>query len=317
MQDRIKINDTDLELSLLGLGCVRAGLSWDGLDANNLLEHFIDLNGNFIDTARVYSDWIPGETSRSERVIGDWITYRGHRQDIILATKGGHPSFDSMNVSRLSKAEMRSDIEHSLQKLQTDYIDIYFYHRDDTNKTVEELIDTMETFRKEGKLRYYACSNWTTSRMKEADAYCARMGYRGFVANQALYNIGVKNMTSLSDPTMVVCDQEMLEYHMQSNNLLMPYSSLCNGFFHKLINQVSVENNSHGYHSINNINIANELDALCKKNNYSIAQAMLGFFHVQEIDIVPLFSTSNISHMDEVTKYMISNYNKEDYSFCF
>ena len=92
----------------------------------------------------------------------------------------------------------------------------------------------MEEFRRNGKIRYYGCSNWTTARMKEADAYCKSKGYRGFVANQDMYNIGVKYMNPFSDPTMVVCDEEMLQYHRESDNLLMPYMGVCSGFFHKL-----------------------------------------------------------------------------------
>ena len=67
-------------------------------------------------------------------------------------------------------------------------MDVYFYHRDDESRTVEELIETMEDFRRAGKVCYYACSNWSAARMKEADAYCAKMGYRGFVADQAMFN---------------------------------------------------------------------------------------------------------------------------------
>ncbi len=311
----ICIKDTDLQLSTLGLGSTGAGLKWDGKNAYDLLEHFFDIGGNFFDTAHIYSDWVPGEFARSERVIGDWLHYRGRRHDVIIATKGGHPYLDSMHISRLSKEEMRTDIEDSLKKLQTDYIDIYFYHRDDTCRPVEELIETMEAFRREGKLRYYACSNWTTSRMKEADAYCANKGYRGFVANQALYNIGVKHMGSMTDPTMVACDMEMLDYHSTSTNLLIPYAALCGGFFHRLKQGEIPANDAHGYNTPKNMVIAKELDVLCQKNGYDLAQAMLGFFKVHDFDILPLFGTSSIANMNQVTKYMTTKYKKEDYKF--
>ena len=122
----------------------------------------------------------------------------------------------------------------SLKQLGVDCVDIYFYHRDDPNQTVDELIEVMESFRRAGKIRYYACSNWTTARMQAADQYCRAHGYRGFVANQDLYNMGVAHMLPYPDPTMVVCDGEMLEYHKHTDNLLMPYMGVCSGFFHKL-----------------------------------------------------------------------------------
>ena len=78
-----------------------------------------------------------------------------------------------MHKSRVSESCLKYDLEESLRVLGTDYIDIYFYHRDNEDVPVSELIDIMEDFRKQGKIRYYACSNWTTARMKEADAYAA------------------------------------------------------------------------------------------------------------------------------------------------
>ena len=92
---------------------------------------------------------------------------------------------------------MRQDLELSLAALGTDYIDVYFYHRDNEAIPAGELIEIMEEFRKEGKIRYYACSNWSTARMKEADAYAASKGYRGFVANEALFNIASASMRPL------------------------------------------------------------------------------------------------------------------------
>lgn len=86
----------------------------------------------------------------------------------------------------MTPEDMRHDLELSLKALRTDTIDIYFYHRDNLRQNVEDEIETMETFRREGKIRYYGCSNWTTERIKEADAYCKKMNYRGFVADQAL-----------------------------------------------------------------------------------------------------------------------------------
>ena len=72
--------------------------------------------------------------------------------------------------SRVSREEMRRDVDLSLKTLRTDYIDIYFYHRDNESIPTEELIETMEEFVKAGKIRYYACSNWTTQRMEAADS---------------------------------------------------------------------------------------------------------------------------------------------------
>ena len=312
---KIKIANTDLELSPIGLGTVGAGLSWDHEDAFRIFENYLASGGNLIDTAHVYSDWVEGEVARAERVVGEWIRNRKRTEDVILMTKGGHPRMNTMEISRLSKEEMESDLNASLKKLGVDCVDIYFYHRDDVKRPVEELIETMESFRKAGKIRYYGCSNWTTARMKEADVYCKSKGYRGFVANQDMFNMGVKYMNPFSDPTMVVCDQEMLEYHRHSDNLLMPYMGICSGFFHILKAKGIEAVKDSCYNTEGNIKIADAVYKLCEEKGYSITQALLGFFAVQGFDILPLVSADDQEQLAEIAATLSIEFSKSDYEF--
>ncbi|MEW4412189.1 aldo/keto reductase [Clostridium sp. AN503] len=312
---KIKIKNTDLELSAIGFGTVNAGLSWDHEEAFRMFENYLEAGGNLIDTAHVYSDWIPGETARAERVVGEWIRDRKRTDDFILMTKGGHPRSETMHISRLSRQEMEADLNDSLEKLGVDCVDIYFYHRDDVNRSVEELVETMEEFRRNGKIRYYGCSNWTTARMKEADAYCKSKGYRGFVANQDMYNIGVKYMNPFSDPTMVVCDEEMLQYHRESDNLLMPYMGVCSGFFHKLRAKGSEAVQDSCYHTAPNLEIAGHIYRLCEQKGYTITQALMGFFAVQDFDVLPLASADDQGQFEELSKAMATEFDAADYGF--
>ncbi|HIT89085.1 MAG TPA: aldo/keto reductase [Candidatus Merdenecus merdavium] len=311
----VRIKNTDFKLSPIGLGTVKAGLSWDHEESFDLLEGYLKAGGNVIDTAHVYSDWIPGEISRSERVIGDWIRSRNKTDDFILMTKGGHPHMDNMHISRLSKEEMEDDLNGSLETLGVKTVDIYFYHRDDENRSVEELIETMEAFKRADKIRAYGCSNWTTQRMKEAEDYCREKGYRGFVANQAMYNIGVKYVRNLKDPTLVICDEAMLNYHRTSDTLLMPYSGICNGFFHVLKKKGIQGVKSDSYNEKGNLKIAEDLYKLCERKGYSITQALLGFFAVQDMEMVPLVGVSNQNQLRELGKVIETEFTPEDYKF--
>ena len=121
---KISLINTDLELSPMGMGCVNAGIKWDGEDAYRIFDSFLDMGGNVYDTARVYSDWIPSEIGRSERVLGQWLRQSGKRHDVILLTKGGHPDMTSatpdMHASRISAENMRTDLELSLRTLRTE-----------------------------------------------------------------------------------------------------------------------------------------------------------------------------------------------------
>ena len=236
MEKRIVIPNTDLSLFPIGLGTVDAGLKWDGPEADRIFGSYLEQGGNVIDTAHVYSDWVPGEKARSERVVGDWLSRSRKRSEIVLITKGGHPDMTrpvpDLHESRLTRQDMAEDLDGSLKQLRTDYIDLYFYHRDNEEQSVEEEIDTMEAFVKAGKIRYYGCSNWTAKRMQEADAYCARMGYRGFAADQSLLNLGMKYMKPLADDTLGYIKDEAFQYHIDNaDNLAMPYMGNCSGFF--------------------------------------------------------------------------------------
>lgn len=311
----ITIKHTDLELSAIGLGTVNAGLAWDHEDAFRMFDKYLAGGGNVIDTAHVYSDWVPGETARAERVVGDWLRQRKHHEDVVLMTKGGHPRPDTMQISRLSKEEMTSDLEGSLKQLGVECVDLYFYHRDDLSRSVDELIETMEDLRKAGKIRYYGCSNWTTDRMKAADAYCKAHGYRGFVANQAMFNIGVRHMNPFPDPTMVVCDEEMLAYHRHSDTLLMPYMGACSGFFHKLRTKGPEAVRDMCYCTEPNLKIAEEIYRLCEQKGYTVTQILLGFFAVQDFDALPLAGVSSEEQLDELLQTLSTAFDGRDYEF--
>ena len=316
--DRIKIKDTDLELSRLGLGCVKAGVKWAGQEAFDLFDAFLDMGGNVYDTARVYSDWIPSERGRSERVLGQWLAHSGKRHDIVLVSKGGHPDMTGpdpdMHKSRVSERCLKYDLEESLRVLGTDYIDIYFYHRDNEEVPVSELIDIMEDFKKQGKIRYYACSNWTTTRMKEADAYAVSKGYRGFVANEALYNIGEPWMKPMADDTLVIMDEEMQKYHEENpRNLAMPYSAACNGFFHKLFANGRSAVSGSEYYTEGNLRNAERLHELMEEYGISVTQAVLFYLTCHKFTCLPLYGPRNIADLKEAMETFRIPFRMEDY----
>lgn len=277
-----------MEASAIAFGTVRSGRSWFDSDADRMLGTYLEEGGNVIDTARVY---IPPEPGCGEQIIGSWLHRSHRRQEIILMTKGGHPPLDDMHRSRLSPADMRADLEESLAALRTDWVDVYFYHRDDPSIPVEELLETMEQFVREGKIRSYACSNWTLPRMQAAEAYARDHGLQGFIGNQAMYNIGTTAMRAPADDTMVAADSDMLRYHGSSPCLLMPYSSLCNGYFHRLAaSPAQVQGNK--YDTPGNHRIFAHLRALCDRHGCTMTQAVLGYLLTQPTPMLPLCGAS-------------------------
>jgi aryl-alcohol dehydrogenase-like predicted oxidoreductase len=293
-----------MSVSPVGLGTTNAGLAWDAVETARILETYLDMGGSLVDTAHVYSDWVKPERARSERALGDWLTQSGKRNRIVLMTKGGHPDITQgweLNKSRMTKADMQSDLDSSLQKLRTDRIDISFYHRDDETQPVADLIEVMQEFVDAGKIRYYACSNWTTARMKEAGAYCAARNYRGFVANQAMLNLATAQMKPPGDDTMRVADDEMRRYHKETpGNLLIPFSGLCGGYFTRYIEQGPESVTGYDYDTDGNRRLAKKVKALMSERGISVPQVLLGYFSTFDFTCVPLFSAGNLEHLKEV-----------------
>lgn len=321
MNKKIKIPETELSLCPVGLGAAGAGIYWDGADADYLIDTYLDMGGNLIDSARIYSDWIPPEIGRSERVIGDWIKRSGKRNHVILSTKGGHPKLNAsgksdMHISRMTGEDMRYDLELSLKALGIDTIDIYFYHRDNRAQSVEEEIETMEQFRREGKIRYYGCSNWEADRIDEADRYCREMGYRGFVADQALLNMGSGYMKPLADDTMVSIKDELYDYHKKNpGNLAMPYMGVAGGFFHHYRKEgvESVKNSP--YYTDNNLKAAERCRMLMEKYHASVSQIVLGFFSQQPFLCVPLYGAKSAEQLKDAMGVLEIDFCPGDYTF--
>lgn len=314
MEHTLILPGTGLSVSPFGLGCTRAGSAWTGERADRLLDYFVDMGGNVIDTARIYG--LP-DIGASEATLGGWLHRRGRRSDIVLMTKGGHPEVSSMHVSRMSRRDMELDLAASLRALRTDYVDIYFYHRDDEDQSVGELLECMEDFRRAGHIRFYACSNWSTRRMREADAYARAHGLTGFVGNECLYNLGSAGAGPLHDDTLVRADADMLAYHQGgTHNTMMPYSGLCEGFFHRLESSPSVQDarlTGSPYHTPANLRLAGRVALLREKYAATTSQVLAGFFFTSAVPMLPLFGCSSESHLAELLAAVDIPFTAQDY----
>lgn len=326
MKSNILIPNTDLKISPMGLGTVDAGVRWgkDAASQDSMFGTFVDCGGNLIDCAHVYADWVVvdgrQEVARAERVTGDWMKRNGNRDKIVLMTKGGHPVYThpdmDLHINRVTKADMRGDIVGSLRALKTDYIDIYYYHRDDPRIPVEELVETMQDFIREGKIRYFAVSNWSAERQKAADEYCKKMGYRGIVADQALLNLGAKYMNPLPDDTLVYVKDALYDYHAENkNNVLMPYMGNCSGFFHIFAAKGEEAVKGHPYATEGNLRMARRLPELMEKYGCAVTNVVLGYFTQEKFPCVPLYGPMNEASIVEAAKTFDIDFDPADYIF--
>jgi len=227
----VKLKKTDLSVSPICLGTVNYGTALSEADSKKQMSRFLDEGGNFIDTAQVYGAWGTAPEQFSEYVIGNWFEENKCRDKVVLATKGVHPKWEEMGKPRVNRKCIEEDLAASLRLLKTDYIDMYFLHRDDPNAPVAEIMECLDDMRKAGKIRHYGCSNWKLSRIKEAQAYCEENGLEGFVCNQLMWSLADINFYALPDKTFVLIDKETIDYCAKTDMNVMAYMSIAKGYF--------------------------------------------------------------------------------------
>lgn len=229
------IPNTNLAVSRVCLGTGGLGSATDVAGSIEILDIFVDCGGNFIDTAHNYGDWVEGlPRSASERAIGAWLRERGCRSDIVLATKGGHPFFDKPDIGRLSRAEIFSDLDGSLEALQTDYIDLYWLHADEISRSVEEIVETLHEAIESGKVRYVGASNWKTSRIRAALAYAAEHGLHPFVGDQVLWNAADLAVYPYGNASVGFVNRERYDFHQETGLAMIPFQAHAFGLFARM-----------------------------------------------------------------------------------
>ncbi|GAA2723834.1 aldo/keto reductase [Streptomyces luteosporeus] len=176
-----------LSVHPLALGGNVFGWTADEKESFAVLDAYAEAGGNFIDTADVYSAWVPGNRGgESETILGAWLAARGNRDRTVIATKVGA---GVPEPAGLAPATIRSRVEESLRRLGTDYIDLYYTHYDDTSQTVEDIIGTLDALVKEGKVREIAASNISAERLEASLAFSDASGLAKYVAIQPHYNL--------------------------------------------------------------------------------------------------------------------------------
>ena len=228
--EHITIHGTDLAVSRICYGQVNLGVHPEEAEGGRLLDLFADLGGNFIDTASVYSDWIPGQVRRSEHVLGAYFRDRGNRDKFVVCSKGCHYDL-ATKANRVTPSIFLSDLDASLEALGTDRIDLYLFHRDDMRIPIEPLLEACETARQQGKIRYYGSSNWRVQRLVAADAAAQKRGFDGFRVDQLTCHPAVGLMNPFPDDTLAMWNRNYADYHRRTGMTVMGNTAIAGGFF--------------------------------------------------------------------------------------
>ncbi|MBT3272645.1 MAG: aldo/keto reductase [Spirochaetales bacterium] len=231
MLGRHTIPNTDLSVSSICYGVMGCGTRIAGADMERVLDAFIEHGGNFFDTAHCYSFWLPGGSGASERSLGAYLSSREIRRKVVVATKGAHPPVEGYRdrLDWMTAGCIRDDLNDSLARLETDYVDLYWLHRDNPNVPVSEIIDILNAEVAAGRIRYFGGSNWRAERLRQANQWAKENGKMGFVASQPSWCLGWR--PQFTNDQVAIDDSERSAYEEMDDIAVIPYNSTGNGYF--------------------------------------------------------------------------------------
>ncbi|MHC4699429.1 MAG: aldo/keto reductase, partial [Planctomycetota bacterium] len=190
----------------------------------SLLDSVVAMGCYAFDTANVYGD------GASEQVIGDWMQARGNRSDVIIIDKGAHPARER---DRVDPENIKQDLQQSLRRLKTDYIDLFLLHRDDPAVPVGPIIDLLNDLKNEGRIVLFGTSNWTCRRLREAAEYAQETGLSTFSVASNQYSLAVQHDDPYPGTLSVnsAGDDSEWRWYNETQFPLLAWSSLARGFF--------------------------------------------------------------------------------------
>lgn len=229
----ISDNSLKKKVSKIGLGTGKFGTIIPDDFAFEMLDRFIDYGGTVIDTARNYYEWVENGRGKSEECIGKWIESRHLREKICIVTKCGVRNNYKEWMIDLSKNNLVQELKESLDSLRTDYIDIYLLHRDERERSVEEIMDTMQVLNDMGHIRMIGVANWNVERIRSANEYAKKHGLKPFKILQTWWSVADYKKEMWNDKNTTCMDEKTYQYMLDQNMIGMAYTSQCKGYFQK------------------------------------------------------------------------------------
>src|SRR6478752_10691592 len=288
---RRTIGTSDLEGFPLSLGCNVFGWTADRDTSFAVLDAYTAAGGNFVATADGYSAWVPGNTGGdSERILGEWFSSRGNRDEVVLATKvSQHPDFRGLAADNIRRAA-----DASLKRLQSEHIDLYYAHFDDETVPLEETVGALSALVDAGKVRSIGISNYSPERIEEWFRITERDGLHRAVALQPHYNLVERAYETTYRP---IAEREGLG--------VMPYFALAAGFLTgKYRDGVTVDSARAGgaakYLDDTGRAVLAALDEVAAAHGASVASVALAWLGAQPTITAPIASARTTEQLPDL-----------------
>ncbi len=294
--EKRKLGKSGIEFAPIAFGGNVFGWTADEATSHRILDAFVDAGFSFIDTADVYSRWVPGHTGgESEKVIGSWLKKNpGKRAKVQIATKCG---MEMPNVgSGLSAAHIKGSVDASLKRLGIDRIDLFQSHKDDPKTPQEETLATYGELVKAGKLRWIGASNFDAPRLAEAAKIAKEKGLPAYVSLQPHYNLVERGLF-----------EGALENECLKEGIgVIPYYSLASGFLSgKYKTAADAAGKARGmgakkYLNDEGFGVIAALDAAAKKHNANCAQVALAWLLQRKSITAPIVSATSLEQLKDI-----------------
>ena len=293
--ERRRLGNSGLEVAPLAFGGNVFGWTVDEKTGFELLDSFVANGFNLVDTADVYPKWVPGnQGGESEAIIGNWLRHSGRRHEVVVATKVGVEM--APDRKGLSKEHILRSAEESLQRLQTDYIDLYQSHRDDPSTPLEETLEAYDQLIKEGKVRAIGASNYSAARLEEALNVSKRLGLPRYESLQPLYNL--YDRAVYEDELEPLCERE--------NVGVIPYYSLAAGFLSgKYRSEADLAQSARGdsvkkYLNEHGFGILEALDEVAAKYGSTPARVAIAWVIARPSITAPIASATSLDQLNDL-----------------
>jgi aryl-alcohol dehydrogenase-like predicted oxidoreductase len=298
------LGKSGLKVSRICLGSNNFGGQINEEASIKIVNKAIDCGINIIDTANIYTG------GKSEEIIGNAI--KGHRDDVIIATKVGFGTSEEPNQTGLSRKRILSQVEHSLRSLQTDFIDIYYLHRFDPETPLEETLRTFDSLVRSGKVRYVACSNFSAWQMAKAHEICETHDLEKFIAVQPPYNLLQRDI-----------EKDIIPYCRQEELGILTYTPLMGGFLTGKYSKAAhppkdsrFEYNPRLWERVNeesNFTVLEQIESVTKDVGISVSELAISWILKNPAITAPIVGASSSDQVEENSKVAEINLNDETY----
>lgn len=258
----------------------------------------------------------------SEVSLGQWMKARKNREQLVIITKGCHPY---EGHERVNVEDLKHDLEQSLERLGTDYIDIYFLHRDDPKMEVGPLVELLNEYHRAGRIRAFGGSNWTHQRMEEANCYARAHGLVPFTVSSPNYGLcnQVRDPWGGGPGGITISGSQNVEaraWYVENRIPVFAYSSLGRGMFSGRVKSSAPEEAKQildpfavkGYCYPENFERLARAERLASEKNCTVSQIALAWVLNQELQVFPLVSARSGARMAENVKALDINLTLEE-----